>query len=80
MAKISPSLIVLLVIIGCIVAVTIGYAFSRLLGFVDDEGVKERTPEQDRYMQDVRRRNLEQLYKESPASGIRRTPASWADQ
>lgn len=58
---IPPIVIWLLTLLGAAVAVTLGYAVHRLMGLEDAPPWKSRSGEQDDYMRDVRRRNLERL-------------------
>jgi hypothetical protein len=62
----SHGTIIFLVILGAACAVMIGYAMARLTrGPFDDTTPPPPGPEQEAYMREVRRRNVEQLYNES---------------
>jgi hypothetical protein len=72
MERPSNDVIVLLVIIGCIAAVLIGYSVHSLFtnGFHADEKVKDMSYEQKQYMRELRLTNLNWLARE--ARGARR--------
>lgn len=65
----SPSLIVLFVIMGAGAAVLVGYSIARF--YVNSGGpnsFNERGPSQMEHMRDVRDRNREQLWEEAMGS------------
>jgi hypothetical protein len=59
----APALIVLLVIIGAVFAVMMGYATHRTFGFKKSEEPTQHwlSPEQDEYMRSVRTRHFQDL-------------------
>jgi hypothetical protein len=56
-----PFVIWLLTLLGAAVAITIGFAIHRLMGLEYPRPWKPRSVEQDNYMRDVRRRNVEDI-------------------
>ncbi|EAW11726.1 uncharacterized protein ACLA_094260 [Aspergillus clavatus NRRL 1] len=59
----SKEAVILIVLVGCIVSVLIGYSvhFISTGGFRDDETEKEMTHEQKEYMRGLRLKHLEFL-------------------
>ena len=69
---IHPALIVLLIMVGSAVAVMMGYAVHKLVGFNDSsDGFKPRTQEQEIYMREVRDRNVDGLMVEGRRSAYK---------
>ena len=62
MGSLSPSVIVLLVIIGAGAAVAIGYAISFLFSSRDSHGAPVQSDEQTKHMRDVRQRNYDDFW------------------
>jgi hypothetical protein len=67
MAQLSSGVIILLVIIGCVVSVLIGYSIHHISsnGFRDDETEREMGFEQKQYMRDLRLKNMEILARQA---------------
>jgi uncharacterized membrane protein (DUF106 family) len=65
------SLYVLCIIIGCVVAVFIGYSLDYIAtnGFRDFETTQEMLVEQKRYMREVRDRNTMRLLEQANRGG-----------
>jgi hypothetical protein len=63
MAELSKEAIILIVIVGCVVSVLIGYSIHYISsgGFRDDQTEKEMTYEQKEYMRSLRLKNMEML-------------------
>ncbi|PKX97978.1 uncharacterized protein P174DRAFT_436381 [Aspergillus novofumigatus IBT 16806] len=63
MAELSKEAIILIVIVGCVVSVLIGYSIHYVFtnGFRDDQTEKDMTYEQKEYMRGVRLKNMEML-------------------
>ncbi|RHZ43042.1 uncharacterized protein CDV56_100152 [Aspergillus thermomutatus] len=59
----SKEAVILIVIVGCVVSVLIGYSihFIATNGFHDDETEKEMSYDQKEYMRDLRLKNMELL-------------------
>ena len=64
MTNIPPAAVVLLVMLGASALVVCGYAVHRLMGFGDMPLDQHRSDEQDKYMREVRARNLTGLSRE----------------
>lgn len=62
MGGLSPSVIVLLVIIGAGAAVALGYAVSFLFSSRDQGGPPVQSEEQTKHMRDVRQRNYDDFW------------------
>ncbi|PKY07180.1 hypothetical protein P168DRAFT_315699 [Aspergillus campestris IBT 28561] len=64
--EISRSAIVVLILLGCIISVLIGYSMHRLMGGSAFEGQEEALEgpgnEQMAYMRQIRQRNLAMIY------------------
>jgi hypothetical protein len=58
---VSPSLVVLLVIIGAVFVTMMGYGTHRLIVGFEDPIEPTRSDEQDLYMRQVRMRHVEDL-------------------
>jgi hypothetical protein len=73
MADLNASVVILVTILGAAAAVTIGYAFARLLGRVDpnEDAVREPSQSQVEYMRKVRHTNRLGLYHASGNRGSR---------
>lgn len=62
---VPPEAVVILVMLGALAVVFLGYAVHRLWGFREDgNGHKPRSVEQEQYMADVRMRNVDILARE----------------
>ncbi|GAQ07438.1 hypothetical protein ALT_4759 [Aspergillus lentulus] len=63
MAELSKEAIILIVIVGCVVSVLIGYSIHYIStgGFRDDQTEKDMTYEQKEYMRGLRLKNMEML-------------------
>ncbi|KAG2026640.1 hypothetical protein GB937_001425 [Aspergillus fischeri] len=63
MAELSKEVVILIVIVGCVVCVLIGYSIHYIFtnGFQDDPTEREMTYEQKEYMRGLRLRNMEML-------------------
>ncbi|GFG27260.1 hypothetical protein IFM61606_07284 [Aspergillus udagawae] len=63
MAELSKEAIILIVIVGCVVSVLIGYSIHYISsgGFRDDQTEKDMTYEQKEYMRRLRLKNMEIL-------------------
>ncbi|GFF32859.1 hypothetical protein IFM46972_03701 [Aspergillus udagawae] len=63
MAELSKEAIILIVIVGCVVSVLIGYSIHYISsgGFRDDQTEKDMTYEQKEYMRSLRLKNMEML-------------------
>ncbi|GIJ83044.1 hypothetical protein Asppvi_001561 [Aspergillus pseudoviridinutans] len=59
----SKEAVILLVIVGCVVSVLIGYSIHYIStnGFRDDQTEKDMTYEQKEYMRNLRLKNMEML-------------------
>jgi hypothetical protein len=67
MAELSKEVVILIVIVGCVVSVLIGYSVHYIAtgGFHDDPTEKEMTYEQKEYMRDLRLKNMEVLARQA---------------
>lgn len=61
-STISPSLVVLITIVGAGAAVTIGFSIAKMFGCIEDEKLRPMGREQEQYMQEVRARNQAVMY------------------
>ncbi|KAF7177299.1 hypothetical protein CNMCM7691_005189 [Aspergillus felis] len=59
----SKEAVILIVIVGCVVSVLIGYSIHYIAtnGFRDDQTEKDMTYEQKEYMRSLRLKNMEML-------------------
>ncbi|RHZ68350.1 hypothetical protein CDV55_107145 [Aspergillus turcosus] len=73
MAGLSKEAIILLVIVGCVVSVLIGYSvhFISTNGFRDDETEMEMGYEQKQYMRDLRLKNMDILARQAGVKFLR---------
>ncbi|KAF7171071.1 hypothetical protein CNMCM6106_005551 [Aspergillus hiratsukae] len=67
MAELSKEAIILIVIVGCVVSVLIGYSIHYIStnGFRDDETEREMGYEQKEYMRGLRLKNMEILARQA---------------
>lgn len=67
MAELSKEVVILIVIVGCVVCVLIGYSIHYIFtnGFQDDPREKEMTYAQKEYMRDLRLKNMEALARQA---------------
>lgn len=64
-STISPSIVVLITIVGAGAAVTIGFSIAKMFGCIEDEKLHPMGREQEQYMRQVRARNQAVMYWQS---------------
>jgi hypothetical protein len=64
-STISPSLVVLITIVGAGAAVTIGFSIAKMFGFIEEEKPHPMGHEQEQYMRQFRARNQAVMYWQS---------------
>ncbi|QKX59733.1 uncharacterized protein TRUGW13939_06875 [Talaromyces rugulosus] len=64
-STISPSLVVLITVVGAGAAVTIGFSIAKMFGRIEEEKLRPMGRAQEQYMRQVRARNQTAMYWQS---------------